>query len=89
MVLENDIRKQLTKVKNEKNETVTNEEEVLKETVKFYKKLYKSQEMKNEDICTYKNGVNITKLSECDSVNCEGLLTPNECKRAVQKNEKE
>ena len=31
------------------------------------------------------NGLNITKLSECDSVNCEGLLTLNECKRVVQK----
>ena len=34
------------------------------------------------------NGVNVTKLSECDSVNCEGLLTLNECKRAVQKMKK-
>ena len=37
------LEKQLTKVKNERMKTVTNEEEVLKETVKFYKKLYKSQ----------------------------------------------
>ena len=52
------VRKQLTKVKNE---IVTNDKEVLKETVQSYKIL---QEITDEDIRTrtYMNGVKITKL---------------------------
>ncbi len=82
------VRKQLTKVRNKNNQVVTNGEDVLKETVQFYERLYKSQDISNADICTYMNNVEAPKLNGDDSACCEGLLTVDECKRAVFKMKK-
>ena len=82
------VKKQLTKVRTEQNKTVTTEEEVLNETVKFYQNLYTSQEIKDDDICNYLNNVRIRKLNKKDRVSCEGLITLSECKKAVFKMKK-
>ncbi len=82
------VRKQLTKVRNKSNQVVTNGEDVLKETVQFYECLYKSQDISNADICTYMDNVEAPKLNRDDSACCEGLLTVDECKRAVFKMKK-
>jgi exonuclease III len=86
---ETDINKTLQQLINDKGDTITDFKEVLAEERSFHKTLYS----KNHTVYDNINEINnfffpddpeITKLSEEDMLNCEGIISKDECVSAIR-----
>ena len=71
---------------NTKGFTTSNQFEILSEEKKFYETLYKSQ---GSEILTYPNEIffeteNVTSLNEEEKLSCEGIVSEDECLRALK-----
>ena len=85
----NYINKTIQQLINDKGDTITDFKEVLAEERSFYKSLYS----KNHTVYDNINEVNnfffpddpeIPKLSEEDMLNCEGIISKDECVSAIR-----
>ena len=67
---------------------ITNQKSILSEEKQFYEKLYSKKEQINSTIDFFDNS--LPKLSENDRNSCEGILTEQECVKAIKemKNQK-
>lgn len=79
------VKKILTEIIKTNGKKITNERDILNETVDFFSKLYSSKEINIDIINDYLNDTNTCTLSENDALMCEGLLTIEECTDAVKK----
>ena len=82
----NHCRKNVTKLKINDNEYTSNQFEILSEERKFYETLYKSQRSAtlthpNE---TFFKTENVTCLNEEEKLSCEGVVSEDECPRALK-----
>ena len=82
----NHCRKNVTKLKINDNEYTSNQFEILSEERKFYETLYKSQTPTtlmhpNEPIFETEN---VTSLNEEEKLSCEGIVSEDECLRALK-----
>ena len=82
----NHCRKSVTKLKINDNEYTSNQFESLSKEKKFYETLYKSQ---GSEILTHPNETffetgNVTSLKEEEKLSCEGIVSEDECLRALK-----
>lgn len=73
---------------NKKDKIITDQKEILKETENFYRNLYAKRNTQNSIYNFFDE--NITKLNETETNQCEGLLSEEECSKALKemKNQK-
>ena len=64
------------------NEINTNQTEILSETESYYKKLYSKRDTQNSRLNFFDDSID--ELNEIDKQTCEGLLTENECAKALK-----
>ena len=64
------------------NEINTNQTEILSETEFYYKKLYNKRDTQNSRLNFFDDSID--KLNEINKQTCEGLLTENECAKALK-----
>ena len=58
--------------------------EILKNIAKYYSKLYSDTNMvDDDDLDRYLKGTKLCELDESDAKSCEGIITENECYKAV------
>ncbi|MCW4346095.1 MAG: reverse transcriptase domain-containing protein, partial [Candidatus Thiodiazotropha endolucinida] len=68
---------------NKKDKIITDQKEILKETENFYRNLYAKRNTQNSIYNFFDE--NITKLNETETNQCEGLLSEEECSKALKK----
>ena len=79
----NGVKKELDSVKKERG-VILDREKILEEIYKYYKELYSRKKNPcSSEIDIYLDGVEFNTLSEEDASSCEGLLTENECYKAL------
>ena len=75
----------ILEIKTKQGRTLTKTDDILNETVDYFHELYKSKNVTSEVINSYVNKTNVNCLSEDDAKVCEGLLSIDECSKAVDK----
>ena len=82
--LRNASRKNINQLKTGNGKRIIEkQDEILKETVDFYSKLYTKEDIDVKTAEDYIFSQNISSLSDDENKICEGLLTHRECKQAV------
>ena len=67
---------------NINGDIITDKQEILSEQKKFYENLYKNRQTNHSSINFFDE--NINNLDETDKVRCEGLISDNECIKALK-----
>ena len=67
---------------NINGDIITDKHEILSEQKKFYENLYKNRQTNHSSINFFDE--NINKLDETDKMRCEGLISDNECIKALK-----
>ena len=82
----NHCRKSITKLKINDNEYTSNQFEILREEKKFYETLYQSRksETHTQSNSTFFETENVISLNEEEKLSCEGIISENECLRALK-----
>ena len=84
----NHCRKSITKLKINDNEYryTSNQFEILREEKKFYETLYQSRKSEThmQSNSTFFETENVTSLNEEEKLSCEGIISENECLRALK-----
>ena len=76
----NYIKKQVRKLILDNGETVTTDREIMKESVKFYEKLYELKRGADEDdILDFLSNKNISTLNNSERESCDQEITVQEC----------
>jgi exonuclease III len=75
----------ILELKTKRGKTVTKLDDVLNETVDYYHELYTSKNVSSDVINSYVNRTNVKHVSEDDANVCEGLISIDECTKAVHK----
>ena len=79
----NAVKKSIRKLKLNNGITTTNQDDILKEQVTFFKKLYTSKQDGN-----YKDTTglfdHVTKIDDDDKLRCEGLINVSECEYVLK-----
>ena len=76
----------IVKLVNDEGEVALSDTKILDQLKSFYSKLYYSNDPKSLDIENYLEKLNLYHaLSETDSDSCEGLITKEECEKALSK----
>ena len=65
------------------NRTLYKDEEILEVIEKYYTELYQSNNVANEEIDEFLKPLKMRALSNADAVCCEGMISENECKIAI------
>ena len=86
---EKDINTTFQQLINDKGDTITDIKEVLADERSFYKTLYSKNHTAYDNINEINNvffpdDPEITKLSEEDMLNCEGIISKDECVSAIR-----
>jgi hypothetical protein len=84
----NYINKTIQQLINDKGDTITDFKEVLAEERSFYKSLYSKNHTVHDNINEINNfffpdDPEIPKLNEEDMLNCEGIISKDECVSAI------
>ena len=73
-------------MQNESGKKVYKAEQILKETSRFYTQLYDSSNVQERDIDGFLSKLTVLhELTDEESSQCEGLITENECRNALDK----
>ena len=82
----NHCRKSITKLKINDNEYTSNQVEILREEKKLYEILYQSRksETHTQSNSTFFETENAISLNEEEKLSCEGIISENECLRALK-----
>ena len=76
----------ITSIQNESGKKVYKAEQILKETSRFYTQLYDSSNVQERDIDGFLSKLTVLhELTDEESSQCEGLITENECRNALDK----
>ena len=76
----------ITSIQNESSKKVYKAEQILKETPRFYTQLYDSSNVQERDIDGFLSKLTVLhELTDEESSQCEGLITENECRNALDK----
>ena len=81
-------KKEIAQLKCGRNRVINRNEDILEEVVKYYSKLYEKEKHDYKSMSDYICSQKISMLTNESKQTCEGLLTQDECKRAVFKMQK-
>ena len=79
------MNKAITSLKTNDGNVITNQEELLKEEVTYYKALYKrDSKVSSNEYEHFKESIDLPRLTEEEKMSCEGKLSYKECFEALQ-----
>ena len=79
------LQKTITRLYNDKGEIIKNQDDLLLRQKQFYEEIYATKNPTMENINQYLESVQLESIiSNEDSSKCEGLITENECFKAVK-----
>ena len=79
------ISKTITSLKTNNGSIITNNDDLLKEQVKYYEQLYQKDRVVNPVLYDkFMNTTNVQKLNETEKDQCEGELTVDECENVIK-----
>ena len=77
-------KKEIKQLKSENGKRIMNgRNEIMKEVRRYYSNLYKKDQINVDEMKNYVFTQNVDKLNEEEKKICDGLLTSDECKRAI------
>ena len=78
-------KKHITSLTTENNTILSNPKLILEEEANFYKQIYssKSTDPENKTFASFFESVGLTLLNKSEADQCEGLLTIEECAKAI------